>query len=73
MQHDVQEFNRVLQDNLETKMKGTEAEGAISKLFVGKMKSYIKCLNVDYESSRTEDYYGTFNICFDILILQISS
>ncbi|KAI9203814.1 uncharacterized protein BJ171DRAFT_459923 [Polychytrium aggregatum] len=57
MQHDVQEFNRVLQDNLESKMKGTAAEGAISRLFVGKMKSYIKCINVEYESSRTEDYY----------------
>lgn len=58
MQHDVQEFNRVLQDNLESKMKGTKAEGAISNLFKGKMKSYIKCLNVDFESSRVEDYYG---------------
>ncbi|KAJ3037767.1 hypothetical protein HDV00_001353 [Rhizophlyctis rosea] len=57
MQHDVQEFNRVLQDNLESKMKGTKAEGAITRLFVGKMKSYIKCINVDYESSRVEDYY----------------
>ncbi|RKO91720.1 cysteine proteinase [Blyttiomyces helicus] len=57
MQHDVQEFNRVLQDNLESKMKGTKAEGAISRLFVGKMKSYIKCINVDYESSRVEDFY----------------
>lgn len=57
MQHDVQEFNRVLQDSLETKMKGTRAEGAISKLFVGKTKSYIKCINVDFESSRTEDFY----------------
>ncbi|KAI8341471.1 hypothetical protein BC941DRAFT_416983 [Chlamydoabsidia padenii] len=57
MQHDVQEFNRVLQDNLEAKMKDTPADGAIKKLFVGKMKSYIKCINVDYESSRSEDYY----------------
>ncbi|KAG0226956.1 hypothetical protein BGW42_003276 [Actinomortierella wolfii] len=46
MQHDVQEFNR-----------GTDAEGAIQKLFVGKMKSFIKCINVDYESSRTENFY----------------
>ncbi|KAG0235795.1 hypothetical protein BGX31_004161 [Mortierella sp. GBA43] len=60
MQHDVQEFNRVLQDNLEGKMKGTEAEGAIQQLFVGKMKSYIKCINVDYESSRVENFYGNF-------------
>jgi ubiquitin carboxyl-terminal hydrolase 7 len=58
MQHDVQEFNRVLQDNLENKMKGTAAEGAVQKLFVGKMKSFIKCINVNYESSRIEDYYG---------------
>ncbi|CAO3672198.1 unnamed protein product [Umbelopsis vinacea] len=56
-QHDVQEFNRVLQDNLEVKMKNTPADGAITKLFLGKMKSYIKCINVDYESSRVEDYY----------------
>ncbi|TPX31523.1 hypothetical protein SmJEL517_g05139 [Synchytrium microbalum] len=57
MQHDVQEFNRVLQDNLESKMKGTQAEGAITRLFVGKMKSYIKCIDVQFESSRVEDYY----------------
>ncbi|KAL0946992.1 hypothetical protein HGRIS_013138 [Hohenbuehelia grisea] len=56
LQHDVQEFNRVLQDKLEAKMKGTKAEGAIAKLFVGKMKSFIKCVNVDYESSRTEEF-----------------
>ncbi|KAF7727221.1 hypothetical protein EC973_007919 [Apophysomyces ossiformis] len=57
MQHDVQEFNRVLQDNLEVKMKGTPADGAIKNLFLGRMKSYIKCINVNYESSRLEDYY----------------
>ncbi|KAJ3354800.1 hypothetical protein GGF32_002372 [Allomyces javanicus] len=56
-QHDVQEFLRVLTDNLEEKMKGTPADGMIQRLFVGQMKSYIKCVNVDYESSRTEDFY----------------
>lgn len=56
LQHDVQEFNRVLQDKLESKMKGTKAEGAITKLFVGKMNSYIKCVNVDYGSSRMEEF-----------------
>ena len=34
------------------------ADGAITKLFVGKMKSYIKCVNVDFESSRMEDFNG---------------
>ncbi|KAI9491534.1 hypothetical protein BDB00DRAFT_874264 [Zychaea mexicana] len=65
MQHDVQEFNRILQETLETKMKAnirglmanTPADGAIKKLFVGRMRSYIKCINVTYESSRSEDYY----------------
>ncbi|KAJ2848974.1 ubiquitin-specific protease ubp15, partial [Coemansia erecta] len=57
MQHDVQELNRVLQENLETKMKGTVVDGAVARLFVGDMKSYIRCVNVDYESSRIEKYY----------------
>jgi ubiquitin carboxyl-terminal hydrolase 7 len=57
LQHDVQEFNRVLQEKLEGKMKGTIADGAISRLFVGKMKSYLRCVNVNYESARDEDFY----------------
>lgn len=64
LQHDVQEFNRVLQDKLEIKMKGTPADGAIKNLFSGKMKSYIKCINVEYESSRSEDFYGVFKFTF---------
>ncbi|KAF0546336.1 cysteine proteinase [Gigaspora margarita] len=58
LQHDVQEFNRGLQDNLESKMINTNVNSAISRLFAGKIKSYIKCVNVDYESSRVEDYYN---------------
>ena len=42
--------------------QGTQAEGAIAKLFVGKMKSYIKCVNVDYESSRIEEFNGRFRM-----------
>ncbi len=38
--------------------QGTKAEGAIQKLFVGKMKSYIKCVDVDFESSRIEEFNG---------------
>lgn len=56
-QHDVQELNRVLMDRLETKMKGTEVEGVLTKIFVGQMKSYIKCINVDFESARVEDFW----------------
>jgi hypothetical protein len=43
-----------------TVIQGTQAEGTIQKLFVGKMKSYIKCVNVDYESSRIEDFNGMY-------------
>lgn len=57
MQHDVQEFLRVLLDKLESKMKGTSIEGTIPRLFEGKMCSYIKCKNVEYTSTRTETFY----------------
>ncbi|KAF2626733.1 cysteine proteinase [Macroventuria anomochaeta] len=56
-QQDVQELSRVLMDNLDAKMKGSVAEGALERMFVGKMKTYISCINVDYESSRIEDYW----------------
>ena len=44
-------------ERMEERMKGTEAENALAKMFVGKMKTYISCINVDYESSRTEDFW----------------
>ena len=37
MQHDVQELCRVLLDNIENKMKHTNVDGIIPKLFEGKM------------------------------------
>ncbi len=39
-------------------MKGTISEGIVEKLFRGKVYNYIKCINVDYESSRVETFYG---------------
>ncbi|EGV65690.1 ubiquitin-specific protease ubp15 [Yamadazyma tenuis] len=56
-QHDIQELNRILMDKLETSMKGTPIEGKLNDLFVGEMKSFIKCINVPYESSRVEDFW----------------
>lgn len=32
-------------------------EGEIENLLVGKRKSYIRCINVDYESSTVDKYY----------------
>ncbi|KAL1970798.1 hypothetical protein VTN77DRAFT_2632 [Rasamsonia byssochlamydoides] len=56
-QQDVQELSRKLMERLEEKMKGTPAEKALPDLFVGKTKTYISCINVDYESSRIEDFW----------------
>lgn len=44
-------------ERLEAKMKGTSVEKALHDLFVGKTKTYISCINVDYESSRIEDFW----------------
>lgn len=56
-QHDCQEFARILEDKLEERMKGTAAEGTIPKLLKGSMKSFIRCLDIPYESSREEEFY----------------
>jgi ubiquitin carboxyl-terminal hydrolase 7 len=56
-QQDVQELNRILMENLENKMKGTEVENLLNKMFVGKTKTYIRCINVEYASERIEDFW----------------
>jgi ubiquitin carboxyl-terminal hydrolase 7 len=56
-QQDVQELNRILMENLENKMKGTVVENSLAKMFVGKTKTYIKCINVDYTSERIEEFW----------------
>ena len=56
VQHDVQEFNCVLSDTLERKMKGTQSEGTYTKLFIGRMKTYIECTNVEYKSAKIENF-----------------
>lgn len=56
LQHDVQEFNRVLQDKIEARMKGTPVENFINDFFSGKATSYIRCVDVDFISDRTEPF-----------------
>lgn len=56
-QQDVQELSRKLMERLEEKMKGTNVEKALEELFVGKSKTYISCINVDFESSRVEEFW----------------
>ncbi|PVF96521.1 cysteine proteinase [Serendipita vermifera] len=56
MAHDVYEFAAILLDKIEGIIKGTPADGSIEYLFWGKMRSYIRCVNINFESSRLEDY-----------------
>ncbi|KAL5594772.1 hypothetical protein BROUX41_001686 [Berkeleyomyces rouxiae] len=56
-QQDVQELSRKLMERMEEKMKGTKAEKVLPDMFSGKIKTYISCINVDYESSRIEDFW----------------
>ncbi|KAJ6785782.1 hypothetical protein PWT90_03040 [Aphanocladium album] len=56
-QQDVQELSRKLMERLEERMKGTKAENVLPEMFSGKIKTYISCINVDYESSRVEDFW----------------
>ncbi len=55
VQHDVQEFSRVLMDNLEAKMRKSLPAGhekdptTVNTLFEGAMKSYIRCTDIEYE------------------------
>ncbi len=56
-QQDVQELSRKLIDRMGEKMKGTEFEKALPQMFSGKIKTYISCINVPYESSRIEDFW----------------
>jgi len=56
-QHDVQEMNRELVDKLETRMEGSKQAGLIKKLYTGVTRSYINCINVDFESKRDEEFY----------------
>ncbi len=57
MQQDVQEMMRILIDKLEDKMKNTLVDGYAKELFCGKIKSFIRCIHVDYESAREEEFY----------------
>lgn len=45
-QHDVQELCRVMFDALELKWKNTDQSHLINHLYQGKMKDYVKCLEV---------------------------
>jgi hypothetical protein len=47
-QHDVQELCRVMFDALEHTWRGTDQANLINQLYQGKLKDYVKCLEVTY-------------------------
>ena len=55
-QHDVNEFFLVLSATLEKQMEGTPVSGTYSNLFEGQFENVIKCLDVNYESCRREEF-----------------
>jgi ubiquitin C-terminal hydrolase len=55
-QHDIQEFLRVLMDNLVTKMKGTPLEESIPSLFRGRLRRYVRCRHINYSTEVPEDF-----------------
>jgi len=57
IQHDVQEFNLMLNDLMENKMKGTKSEGTIKYLFEGTHENYIECIDIPYRSNKIEKFY----------------
>lgn len=58
MQQDVQEFSLKLLDAIEERSKRQGVKHIVTKeLFRGKLESYIKCVNVEFESRKQEDFY----------------
>lgn len=54
MQEDVHEFNKILCETLEEKMKGSKACGLTDKIFAGHILKFIRCLNVDFKSEKSD-------------------
>jgi ubiquitin C-terminal hydrolase len=57
VQHDIHELITLLRDTIETKMKGTPAEGAVNRLFSGMAEKFFRCLDGTYTSRTREVFY----------------
>lgn len=71
-QHDVQEFCTVLLDKLSEKLQGTPLENSLPNLLSGEFKSYIRCINVEFESSKVETFFDLSMVVQGIPNLQES-
>ncbi|EAX87286.1 Clan CA, family C19, ubiquitin hydrolase-like cysteine peptidase [Trichomonas vaginalis G3] len=56
-QHDVQEFLRVLVDNLEKKLKKTDKKDAFANIFRGKTTNKLFVEKFDYKDDHKEEFY----------------
>eukprot|EP00835_Amoeboradix_gromovi_P000587 NODE_21_length_38511_cov_0.503306.p5 type:complete len:825 gc:universal NODE_21_length_38511_cov_0.503306:34632-37106(+) len=56
-QHDIQELLRVLQDHLEEELIKLNKSNFIRSIFGGTLRSYIKCINIDYTSDQFNPFY----------------
>jgi ubiquitin carboxyl-terminal hydrolase 7 len=56
IQHDTEEFCRVLLENHQTNMANTGLEERIPQLLRGRFRSFVRCPTVGYESAREEDF-----------------
>jgi ubiquitin carboxyl-terminal hydrolase 7 len=54
---DIVEFSRILLERMREKMESSGGVNVLPQIFGGKMKTYISCINVDYESSRIEEFW----------------
>lgn len=55
-QHDVEELELKLCEKLEEKMKGTIVDKSIDALLKGKVYNYIECIDVEFKSTRLEEF-----------------
>ncbi|GMT28749.1 hypothetical protein PFISCL1PPCAC_20046, partial [Pristionchus fissidentatus] len=53
-QHDVQEMMKILLDRMEKALKGKENDNLVDDLFKTKTRTFIRCLDVEFESVRDE-------------------
>ena len=56
-QQDAQEFSRLIMDELERTMMGTEIQSTIQKLFAGRMRSNLKFGDVEWNRENEETFY----------------
>lgn len=55
-QQDVLEFERILIQNLESKLKNTQWAGHLTSLFTGKQRTFIRCRNVSFSHLVDEEF-----------------